>query len=193
MIGILFASGNASVSILLFLFSGLLLAAGVAAKARSHAFRLAFLEHMPLNKIEYTHPHIPSARAIVTIAFCSAALLFAGLQTIQGVFPFDDPYQGLNLASFFLIATSVGILAELKWKGSKEYISAFLIGTSLAFLTLVIEFGSTRSFAYSFFPFVLLLPTVLLVGYAFAGKNRRGAIMTLVLSFGFWMFMYLIQ
>src|SRR5437879_3066971 len=85
--------GTASVSVLLFLVSALLLMAGLAIKIWSRV-RLNFLEHAPLNSIEYTHPHLPSPRSVAVLVICCITLLLVALQTIQGAFPFQDPYQG---------------------------------------------------------------------------------------------------
>ncbi len=180
-------SGSDSFSVLLFVVSALFLIVGVAIKTKDRV-RLRYLEHVPLNHIEFTHPHLPSARVIAAILLCTLTLLLAGLQTVQGIFPFDDPYRGLNLISFFLIAGAVGILAELHWKGGKEYVSAALVGTALAFLLLIMHVsGMVKPFGEKLFLLVLLLPSMLLVGYIFSRQHRIGTVLTLLFSFLFWM------
>jgi hypothetical protein len=185
---------TSSFSIPLFLLSLLLLIGGVALKAHFHAVRLSFLEHSPLNWIERTHPHLPSPRVIVTIALCSATLLLAGLQTIQNVFPFNDPYQGLNLASLFILGGALGVLAELKWKGAREYASAILAGTALAFLLMILQFSAPdKPLAEKVGLLFLLIPPVLLLGYTLSQKHQRSMLLTIMISFSFWILISIVQ
>lgn len=185
---------SGSVSVPLFLLSAFLLIAGVISVVHSRVFRLSFLEHKPLNWIEKTHPHLPSARIIVTIALCSVTILLAGLETVQNTFPFNDPYQGLNLASFFLLGGAIGVLAEMKWKGAGDYACAVLAGTALAFLLLILQFNPTQqTVAAKVLPLALLIPSVLLVGHTISHRHQRSMLLTILLSFSFWVLIYLAQ
>lgn len=180
--------------ILLFLVSVILLVVGVAVQSWNHSVRLRFLEHRPLNWIETTHPHLPSSRVIITLALCTTTLLLAALQTMKNTFPFDDPYQGMNLASLFLLGGSLGIIGELKWKGAGNYASAFLAGTSLAFLLLILQFSQvSTSAATKVIPLALLLPSVLLIGHTINTENRRGVLLTVLFAFSFWILIYIAQ
>jgi hypothetical protein len=181
-------------SLVLFLLSALLLVAGVATKVWSQAVRLSNLEYKPLNWIEREHPHMPSPTLIITIALCSITLIVAALQTMQGVFPFNDPYQGLNITSLFLLGGAVGILAELQWKGAGEYTAAVLVGSAVSFLAVVVKFSNTqRSFSDQLLLFVLLLPSIALAGYAFSSRRQISHLLTALCAFAFWMFVYLLQ
>jgi hypothetical protein len=186
-------TGTASVSIPLFLGSALLLIVGVTVHARSRV-RLHHLEDAPLSKIEFTHPHLPSPRAIGTVVLCGTTLLLAGLQTVEGVFPFNDPYQGLNLVSLFLIATAVGVLAELEWPGASSYTAAVLAGTALSFLVLTVHFAAAAgSVTTSAVTIVLLLPGILLAGWSLAAERRTPVLLTLLFAFAFWILVGLLQ
>lgn len=185
--------GQASLSLLLFLCSTLLLAVGVLMKAR-HSVRLTSLEYMPLRSIEYTHPHMPSAQSLLVIALCSATLLMAALQTVQGTYPFVDPFHGLNIASLFIIAASVAILAELQWKGAREFIGAALAGTAFAFLVMMIGLGApAQSSAHNLMVLALLFPSLLLAGYVCARERRKAALLTGLLTFFAWILLFLIK
>ncbi len=188
-----FIAGTPAFSVLLFLLSASLLVAGVLLQARAR-IRLAHLEHTPLDRIERTHPHLPSPRAVAVIVFCGATLLLAGLEIIRGIFPFDDPYQGLNLLSFFLIGASLGVLAELRWKGAGVYAAAALAGTAAAFLCLI-DWGALtqRPFPESVAMLGLLLPSLLLLGTVFSYKTPRGALLTAILAFAFWLLLSVLQ
>lgn len=184
--------GTGSISIPLFVVSVLLLFIGLTLQVRSRAVRLSFLEHKPLNWIEKTHPHLPSARIITTIALCCVTLLLAGLQTMNRTFPFDDPYQGLNLASLFLLGGAVGIIAEMRWKHAGDYACAVLVGTALAFLLLIIRFNYTGDLlSRTIVPFALLVPSILLAGQTVAREHRRATLLTVVLTFAFWILIYI--
>lgn len=178
-----------SLSALLFVFSAVLLLLGVAIQTRASAFQLRFLDDKRLNWIEKTHPHIPSIRVVLTIALCSVTLLVAGLQTIQGVPPFNDPWQGLNLASLFLLAGSLGILGELQWKGAGQYACAILTGTALAFLFLILLSGSASgALSITFALAALLIASMFLSGRTL--RRQRGTILALMLSTSFWLFIF---
>ncbi len=184
----------ASFSIPFFVFSVCMLVLGLTLKTYSHAFKLKFLEHTPLNKIEKNHPHLPSPRTITVIVLCCATLLMAALQSVQGNFPFTDPYQGLNLASLFIILAAIGIMAELKWRGTREYASAFLAGTALAFLVLIIQSRTpVESGGHKLLTIALLVPSLLVVGYTLSKEHRRGALFTLLLAFAFWVLIFFLQ
>ena len=186
--------GTGSISIPLFLVSVLLLFVGIALQVRSQAIRLSFLEDRPLNWIEKKHPHLPSSRIITTIALCSVTLLLAGLQTMSRTFPFNDPYQGLNLASLFLLGAACGILAEMKWKDAGEYACAVLVGTAMAFILLILRFSLTTDLlTKTIVPFVLLVPSVLLAGQTVAREHRRATLLTVLLTFAFWILIYIGQ
>jgi hypothetical protein len=132
------AYGHGSVSVPLFLLSVLLLATGLALQAWADTLKFRFLERRPLSWIEQTHPYLPSLRVILAFDVCILVLLGIGLQTMPGVFPFNDPYQGLNLVSLFLLAAALGTIGELRWRGADVYASAFILGTALAFLARTI-------------------------------------------------------
>ncbi len=193
-IGTVLQEQTATPALLIFLLSAVFLVAGVAVKTWSQAVQLSFLEYKPLNWIEYTHPHMPSMRRIVTIALCSAVLIIMALQIMQGSFLFTDPYQGLNVTSLFILCAAIGILAELKWKGAGEYTSAALAGTALAFLCLLVLFNETNATVMTrTISLVLLLPTIAFSSYVFGGKKQNKLFVVACGAFVFWIFAYLVQ
>lgn len=181
-------------SLVLFILSVVLLGMGIALMVHMRAMRLSFLENKPLNWIEVRHPHLPSPRVIVTIALCSTTLLLVGLQTMQNIFPFNDPYQGLNLTSFFFLGTAIGILGELKWKGARDYAFAVLVGTAMAFLLLVMQLSiPPRPLTEKIFLLALLFPSILLIGQTVDMRHRRDVLLTVLLTFSLWVLIYLVQ
>ena len=178
--------GSYSFSIPLFLISTLLLVAGIIALVHSR-IRITFLENKPLSWIEKTHPYLPSLRMVITIALCSSTLMLVGFQTMQNTFPFNDAYQGLNLATFFLLGGSLGILGELRWRGAGAYACAVLAGTALAFLLMILQQKSSTDALSSKMSLLALLPTFLLVGYAVNREHQRRILATAAFAFTFWM------
>ncbi|HLC76054.1 MAG TPA: hypothetical protein VJB82_02980 [Candidatus Peribacterales bacterium] len=173
-------------SIILFLLSALLLVAGVAVKTWKEAYYLGGIETQPLNWIEQTHPHLPSPRVIGIIALCSATLLIVALQTHSDIFPFNDPYHGLNLTTLFLLCAAVGSLAELKWRGSREYMLSFLEGTAIAFLVRLLLSLPGRSIDEKVIIFLLLAASITMIEATLVRARKRGVIMVMVFSFAFW-------
>ena len=187
-------NGTGSFSIMLFCVSALLLIIGVAIQVRSTAVNLTFLDLKPLNWVELTHPYIPSSRTIAVITVCGITLMLAALQTIHNSFPFNDPYQGVNLASFFILGTAIGVLSELKWKGTKEYASAVLAGSALAFLTLMILFHDIASTPMDrLFQLILLLPSIVLVGHMHVSLKQKGLLLTLICAYIFWILVFVLR
>lgn len=184
-------------SIILFFLSSFLLIAGIMYKAWMDAFKLKGIDHRPLNWIEQTHPHLPSPRVILTIVLCCFMLLVVGLQILHGVFPFDDPYQGINLTSLFLLCAAVGTIAELKWKKARGYMLSFLEGTAASFflrllLLLTLPGGSMKERGITFFLILLVAASIMMIESTLKRSRKRGLILMLTFSFVFWVFIWLI-
>jgi len=154
--------GPSPISLILFLVSTILVFVGVGMQVWQKAVNLGTLEDKPLSWIEKTHPHVPSAKTVLTLNICAFSLLAVGLQSFQGVFPFNDPYQGLNLFTLFVLAAALGTLGELKWKGTKTYAYAFILGTAVGFLAVTALFS---------FPYKTPVERLLLTGLAFVAGS----------------------
>jgi hypothetical protein len=185
--------GTATASVFVFVCSAVLLAAGIAGKTRSRV-RLSFLDDTPLSRIEFTHPHLPSARAVMTVTLCALALLLVGLRTMRGTVFFDDPYEGMNLASLFLVGGSVAILAELRWKQAASYVSGLLTGTALAFLPLSVWRGGWSGVFSDAVLFFGLLPLALLLAvFTFLHERSKGGLLTAIATVAFWILVSLVR
>jgi hypothetical protein len=131
---------SVSFTLQLFTVSAMLLLGGLFLKVWRNAVQLSFLEINSLKEIELTHPHIPSLKVIVTIFLCTTSLLVVVLQTSRGAPPFEQPFEWLKLAGFFLLMGSAGTLAELKYQGTRDIAFSFVIGTALAFVYIAFKF-----------------------------------------------------
>ncbi len=190
-----FLEGPLTLSLGIFVISTLLLFVGITSMVWMKAVNIKHIEAKPLKWIEYTHPHIPSYRIIVAIVLSSITLTAVALQTVQGVAPFTDPYQGLNIVSLFILGTALGILGELQWKGAGEYAAAFLLGTAIAFLLFVIvgpDQASSEAFSLESRLLTLVFGSLFLGGYAIAGRERTPLVLTSICAFVIWVSIYMV-
>lgn len=193
-LAISFLEGPLTLSLLIFVVSTILLSIGMTSMVWMKAVDVKHIEKKPLKWIEYTHPHIPSYRIIVAIILSSITLTAVALQTVQGIFPFTDPYQGLNIVSLFILGTALGILGELQWKGAGEFAAAFLLGTAVAFLFFVIvgPGGPEDVFTLQSRLLTLSFGGLFLGGYAIAGKERTPLVFTSIFAFVLWVSIYMV-
>jgi len=140
MLFLFWANLISSLALQVFVFSTIMLLVGISILVWSRAIKLSPLESISLKEIELSQPHIPSLRAIITIFICFIALPIVAMNSVRGVPPLDGPYEFLYLAAFFVLCAAGGVLAELHWKGSKEYFFACIIGTALAYIFLVLKY-----------------------------------------------------
>ncbi len=194
-VGAMLASGTFTFTLILFLVSLLLLVVGMTSKVWTDVLNLRSLESRPLNWIEHTHPHVPSARIVLTLNICVVTLLAVGLQTLRGTFPFNDPYQGLNLVTLFVLAAAMGTLAEIRWKGTSRYAYAFVLGTAIAFLSLTFLSALPSTTLLE----KLLLGTLTLAAAAIAWRTQEreeNATVSMRLTIGvflFWIVIYAVR
>ena len=181
----------ASLSLQVFVCSAVILIFGLAILSWSHGLHLKLLEPISLKEIELNHPHIPSIKVIVVIFLCSIALLIVSLQAIADAPPFNGPYESLYLASIFVLGGAIGILAELLWKGAKQYAFAFISGTAIAFVLLIVRFAFTGGELVIAIPICLILIGCLLLAWRvlFTAWERSVQILA-VLTVIFWILLY---
>ena len=183
----------ASLSLQVFVISVVILIFGLSVLSWSHAVNLKLLEPISLKEIELRHPHIPSLKVIIVIFLCSIALLIVALHAVNGESLLQGPYQSLYFAALFALGATVGILAELRWEGAKQYAFAFIAGTSIALLSIVVYF----TFPHDDQVVLMLILLLLLIACLFLAwhvlytswtRNVRGlSIATFIL----WIFLFL--
>lgn len=191
----LFHYGAFNPSLFLFVGSTVLLIVSIAIKVWSDAVNLAGLQNRSLTWIERTHPHLPSLQAVVVLNFCTFALLAVALQTMLGVFPFNDPYSGINLVTLFVLSAAVGTLAELRCKGAQAYAYAFILGTSIAFVLLAVFFttppiGMAEKGIVSVLAFFAAIAAWRILG---KGGNNIKTALAAIAVFLFWVLIYVLQ
>lgn len=176
----------------LFTVSIIALLLGIAQKVWSEAWRLRFLEATPIRSIEFEHPHIPSRRAILTIFFCSVALLVVSVQTLGGMPFLGGPFAWMQLAGFFALAGSAGALAELRWKGTRDVAFAVVTGSAIAFLTIIYRFSlSTHQWSSTLLYALLLLLCLFLAWRTLFRYWSASVQLTALIMFVLWIFLSL--
>ncbi|MSR87503.1 hypothetical protein EXS70_05050 [Candidatus Peribacteria bacterium] len=182
-------------SVPLFFISLVMLTLGMTIKVWAEALNLGKLEHRPLDWIERTHPHIPSMRTVITVNLSVITLCAVGLQSLRNVPPFNDPFQGLNLLTLFVLAGSLGTLGELQWRKAKTLAYAFILGTGFAFLCLALFITPTPMPVSSrvLLGFAAVATAVIAGDTLRKDSNRMMAVCMTIVVFAFWIVTYLIQ
>lgn len=185
---------STSLSLQIFLLSSLLLLCGMVLIVWMRACRLSFLNTTSIKEIEFTHPHLPSLQVIVAIFLCSASLLTVVLQTVSGLPPFAGPFEWIYLAAFFVLSGALGILAELRSRGSRDIIFAVIIGTSIAFLFLVFKYAVGLQGPGHVIALLLLLLLSVALAWRIFVRRWTGTTQSLsVATFVLWIALYLFR
>lgn len=137
-IAILWSFLEISTTIQLFLLSIIVVSCGLAYEIWMRAVRLSTLDKLSLKTIEKKHPHLPSLRTILITLFCCVTLLVVAIHAFIGSAPFNRPNEWVMLGTFFVLFGSLGMLSETKWKRAGDDMFSVIIGTSFAFLFLII-------------------------------------------------------
>lgn len=117
------------------LWSTAALAVGLLVKVRNDAVHARFLDTVPLSRVEKEQMHLPSVRVITGVFLCSVALLVVVLG-VQQAGP-GNAYWWLPTVATFVLGASVGTLAELRWKRTREMAFAVIVGSAMAFIGFV--------------------------------------------------------
>lgn len=133
---ILWAYAAESPVVQLYIASVALLAFGLVYEAWRRSVRMTFINDVSLQKVEKTHPHLPSARMVMAILLCCSALMLAALRRFASPSPLHDPATWITLAAVFILGGSMAILGELRWKRAREFVFAFIAGCATALLLI---------------------------------------------------------
>jgi hypothetical protein len=169
-------------------FSACVLFFGVGLEVWLKAVRLSDFDELDLREVELRHPHLPSLRVIAGAFLCSAALLAVSLLSFHGTPLLRGPYESIYLLAVFALAAAVGTLAELRWRGAKEHLSAFVTGTALAFLALAVAAGAGPNASGRVIPqFVILVVCVALAERLLYRPSSRAARAVLLATCAAWL------
>ena len=164
---------------------------GIFVKIWSDTVHLSFLNSEPLSNIEFHHPYIPNAQTIVITVLCCVSLMFVSIDTI-GSSVLNDPYEWIYLAAFFLVVTSMGVISELKYQGSKDLAFAFVVGTALAFCFLVVRQTLIVSTIQHALTLLLLLTSVTILAWGkLFTRWSKSTKACLAVTFCFWILLYI--
>lgn len=142
----------------MFFMSALLLLIGLLVDSWRNGLHLEFLNQVHLNVIERDHTHLPSPKIIMTIMLLGGVLLAVAFYLFDNIYIRFASDTWLIPATFFINVCALGILAELKWKGARDYAFGFTVCTAMVFMLAVIL--EHRSFSGLSIASVLLVLTL---------------------------------
>lgn len=90
------------------------------------------LDHEPISSIQKRKPYFPRSRMVFGTVLVTGAVFIFSMRVLGGVAPFDT-MQNSTLLLGFLVAGTACVLLQIKFKWSRDYIFAALMGTVLAF------------------------------------------------------------
>jgi hypothetical protein len=174
----------------IFFISATLLIAGLAIDSWRNGYRLSFLDHVRLNVIEREHMHLPSPKVLVTIVVLTTILCAISYYLFNSMYVRFASDTWLVPATFFINVCAFGILAELKWKGARDYAFAFTVCTATTFMLATMM--SYKHFSSIEIAMILLVSSLCIVAaqrllfHAWTHKVRLLAFVTSTL----WMFLF---
>jgi hypothetical protein len=182
-----------SSAVQIFTLSFLVLICGIAIAVWQHAVHLKFLDSVSIDRIEFGNVHLPSLRAIVAFFLCCVVLLTTSLLTMWGVGLFDQPYEWLYLVVLFVVIGAAGAVLELRWHGTRDIMFGFLLGSTIALLSLLLVHAIPLNYPILS---VALLGLLIASGYLayrvlFSSWSRNGQLAA-VISFLTWLAVSLI-
>jgi hypothetical protein len=183
-----------SFALQLFTFSSTLLLIGICAKVWFHAFKLAWLDTITLDKVEYEHPYIPNFSIIRRVSVSATVLLIASAFLLTQYEPFTGTYEFLYVVGSFAIVTTIALLSELHWQQYKEYSFAILAASSLAFVVFVLRlFIESQEVAPSLFFAGGLLISIVVSLQLLRNSNKKSINITFLGTMVFWFSLHLLS
>ncbi|MCF7844783.1 MAG: PrsW family intramembrane metalloprotease [Kiritimatiellales bacterium] len=116
------------------------------------------IDHESISSIQKRQPYFPRARMMIGTVLATGAVFIFSLRVLGDVAPFAS-IQNSTLLLWFLIVGTVAVFFQMKFKSSRDYIFAILVGTVLAFGLL----GLTRALLHTDMhqdPFIMALGIV---------------------------------
>ncbi len=101
---------SSSTSLQMFTMSTGILLLSIAALVWVRAVRWSFLDDVRLDRVEFTHPHLPSPNHVLVQV---VAFLAACASLLATELPLITPYEGIRLLGPALLVIAVAVAAEL--------------------------------------------------------------------------------
>ncbi len=166
--------------------STILVILGLAWEGWFQGRHLATFSDKNLHDVEFKHPYIPSMNT-VSLILATTFQQYAMSLIVQGGTMFGyDPRAWIFYGGIFLISMTVGILAELHWRGVAEMFFSYSTATMAASLFVLMR---SMEIQYSFIAFALSVlfgvSVVFLILLYTRGRNR-GIPMVFVTTLFLW-------
>jgi hypothetical protein len=176
-----------SVPLQIFAVSTTLILISLVGLVWARALRLSMLEDIPLNRVEFEHPHIPSLRLIV-LQIAALLCICAGFVTTW-LFSQEYFYVVATRLGPLLMVSAIGIFSELVSLQMRTYGLSLSLGTALGICTgSVLTFGQGTDLVS-----LLLVSGAMSVLIVLQLENRKairrwstGAHVCLILATVFW-------
>lgn len=95
----------------------------------ARAVRWSFLDTMPLNRVEFEHPHLPSIRNILFQCIAFVCVTAAVLITNRALW--SEPFRLVEVLGPLLLITTVGISTELHSLRARVFGISLSLGTAI--------------------------------------------------------------
>jgi len=90
------------------------------------------IDHESISSIQKRRPYFPRSQMIIGTMIATGALFVLSLKVLKGVAPFNG-MESSRLLMGFLVIGALAIFAQYRWKKTRDYVFAALIGTGLSF------------------------------------------------------------
>ena len=99
----------------------------------------SFIHDETIGYIEENQPYIPSIKVIAGTLLGTFGLFLLAVKGLQGVLPIEGRMGVLAAGAFFAIAGGAALAVEQRWRRSREYVFAGMIGTAIAIILLGLQ------------------------------------------------------
>lgn len=180
---------SASLALQIFAASTSILIISLVALVWARAVRWSFLDTVPLNKVEFHHPHLPSVRNILFQAAAFVCVTAAVLITEKAMW--EESFRIAQHLGPVLLITTVGIASELHSIRARIYGLSLSLGTAIGMG--VASLANITSITGALTSMLLSGATALLLAAQIQNKSlvKRwplNAHLLLVLTAGIWYF-----
>ncbi len=118
------------------LFLAFLVLSAVLTKVWIGIINVSLIDVENLSSIERRHPYLPSIGIIIATVLGTALLVIVSIGTMGAISPFEGPDGPMRAAVILGGLAAIMVILSFLWKGSKEYIFAFIVGTITSFILI---------------------------------------------------------
>jgi hypothetical protein len=184
--------GNATVLVSFFAF---LIVSMVFSRLWIGIVNASFIHSEPIGSIEERQPYIPSAKVMSGTVAGTFFLFLLSLKGLSDIIPVSSIGGAMGLAILFAIFGGAALAVEQRWRGSREYVFAGMMGTGIAIVLIGFQFALFTQGTFGSDPYFMAL-SVLCVALAWRclfGPWNSHIKATVLGTFLFWVGVYMIS